>query len=269
MPGRPGRVGSPFRWSVWIDGAHEGTLNMARDHALADTLEAGHAFVRFYSWRRPTVSLGRNEPGRGLWDLDRIAGEGMEVVRRPTGGRAVLHDRELTYSVVVPAEGPGSMRALYRSINQALVVGLVRLGVPASLAPRRGRPASPAAGPCFHEPAEGEVVVDGRKLVGSAQVRMGDTLLQHGSILVEADQDGLEVLQRVPRPPGADVRVTCLADWVEPLPDRVELAGALISAFMEVIPGDWHALEGAPNLNEALESRLEAHYRSPEWTWRR
>ena len=269
MSGRPGRVGSPLRWVVWADDAHAGALNMARDHALADSLAPGHAVLRLYAWARPTVSLGRNEPGRGLWDLDRLAEDGMDVVRRPTGGRAVLHDRELTYSVVAPAEGPGSMRALYRSVNQAIVVGLARLGVPAALAPRRGRSASPAAGPCFHEPAEGEIVVDGRKMVGSAQVRMGHTLLQHGSILVESDQERLAVLQRVPRALGADVGVTCLADWVDPLPDTAQVVDALTSAFTEMIPGDWHALEGAPNLNEALESRLEAHYRSAEWTWRR
>lgn len=269
MRGRPGGVGSPLRWVVWVDGAHEGALNMARDHALADALAPGHAVLRLYTWAHPTVSLGRNEPGRDRWDLDRLEGEGVEVVRRPTGGRAVLHHRELTYSVVAPAEGPGSMRALYRAVNEAIVVGLGRLGVPATLAPRRGRPSSPAAGPCFHEPAEGEIVVNGRKLVGSAQVRMGHTLLQHGSILVEADQERLADFQRVPRALGADVGVTCLADWVDPLPDTVQLVDALASAFSEVIPGDWHALEGAPNLNEARESQLEAHYRSAEWTWRR
>jgi lipoate-protein ligase A len=254
---------------VWIDGPQAGAVNMARDHALAESLEAGHALLRFYTWARPTVSLGRNEPGRGLWDLDRLAVEGIDLVRRPTGGRAVFHHRELTYAVVAPAEGPGSMRALYRSVNDALVVGLARFGVPAVLAPRRGRAASPGAGPCFREPAEGEIVVEGRKLVGSAQVRLGHTLLQHGSLLVEDDQDRLHLLQRGPRTPGLDVGVTCLADWVDVLPDMAQLANTLASVFSEVIPGDWHALEGGPNLNDALESRLEAHYRSPEWTWRR
>jgi lipoate-protein ligase A len=240
---------------------------MARDHAIADSLGPGSAVLRFYSWSRPTVSLGRNEPGRGLWDLHRLAVEGVDLVRRPTGGRAVLHHRELTYSVVAPAEGPGSMRALYRSVNEAILAGLTRLGVPASLAPRQGRTASPSDGPCFHEPAEGEIVVGRRKLVGSAQVRLGHALLQHGSILVEDDQDRLPLLQRVPQAPGADV--TCLADWVDTLPEMVALANTLASAFIEAIPGDWHTREGGPNLNEALESRLEAHYRSPEWTWRR
>ena len=269
MPGRPATAGSPRRWSVWIDGAHSGAVNMARDHALADSLRSGSAVLRFYSWARPTVSLGRNEPGRGLWDPQHLAVEGVELVRRPTGGRAVLHHRELTYSVVAPAEGPGSMRALYRSVNEAILVGLTRLGVPASLAPRQGRPGSPSAGPCFHEPAEGEIVVGRRKLVGSAQVRLGHALLQHGSILVEDEQDRLPLLQRVPQAPGADVAVTCLTDWVDTLPEMVSLANTLAAAFSEVIPGDWHAMEGGPNLNEALESRLEAHYRSPEWTWRR
>lgn len=269
MPGRPGGVGSPPSWTVWIDGAHEGATNMARDQALADGLDRGAAVLRLYRWARPTVSLGRNEPARGLWDLDRLEAEGLGVVRRPTGGRAVLHDRELTYAVAAPARGPGSMRALYRAVNQAIVVGLARLGVPATLASRRGRPGGPADGPCFHEPAEGEIVVEGRKLVGSAQVRLGNALLQHGSILVEDDQGKLPLFQRIAPTPGEHSGITCLAEWLDDPLDPARLVRSLVEAFSEVFPGDWHVPEGAPNLNEALESRLEAHYRSPEWTWRR
>lgn len=269
MPGRPARVGSPRRWNVWIDGAHAGPLNMARDHALAEALGEGCGLLRFYSWSRPTVSLGRNEPGRGRWDPARLEAEGVDLVRRPTGGRAVLHDRELTYAVVAPVEGAGSMRTLYRAINEAIVVGLQRLGVPAALAPRRGPTPSPAAGPCFLEPAEGEVVAGGRKLVGSAQVRLRHSLLQHGSILVEDDQDRLRTLQGISRSPQSEAGITCLAEWLDLPIDRGRLVRTLAEAFATVVPGDWHVLEGAPNLNEALESRLEAHYRSPEWTWRR
>src|SRR5690606_669373 len=101
---------------------------------------------------------------------------------RPTGGREVLHDRELTYAVVVPLRAFGGLRALHRLVNGALVEALRSLGVAADLAPPDGRALRPDAGPCFGGPAEGEVTVGGRKLIGSAQVRVGGAVLQHGSL---------------------------------------------------------------------------------------
>src|SRR5690606_17502269 len=100
-----------------------------------------------------------------------VASRAVDFVRRPTGGRAVLHDRELTYAVVVPHRALGGPRAAYRAINEALVMGLRALGVDASVS-ERGRVLPPDAGPCFQVAAPGEVVADGRKLVGSAQARL-------------------------------------------------------------------------------------------------
>ncbi|NNF39347.1 MAG: lipoate--protein ligase family protein, partial [Gemmatimonadetes bacterium] len=106
-------------WSVRVDSAAAGPLNMARDHAMALSVGPGTGCLRWYGWRSPTLSLGRNEPAVGRWSPDRLAAEGVAVVRRPTGGRAVLHNRELTYALAVPAEGPGSVRRLHALAGSA------------------------------------------------------------------------------------------------------------------------------------------------------
>lgn len=243
---------------------------MAVDHALAASVPDGRGWVRFYRWSRPTVSLGRHEPGRGRWDPGRLAEAGVDLVRRPTGGRAVLHHRELTYSVVVRGWGAGSMRALYGAVNRALVVGLRSLGVPAELAPRTGRADPPDAGPCFERPAEGEVVVGGRKLVGSAQVRLEGRLLQHGSLLVGDDQHRLPELvgDGGSATDGPTPTVTSLDEWLDPVPAVSELARVLGRAFRAELGGHWHPADTRPTLDAALLARLEDHYRSPDWTFR-
>ena len=176
-------------WRVLVDGELPGRTNMACDHALAALARPGEGTVRFYRWATATLSFGRNEPVTvGYRELLRQS-PGMEAVRRPTGGRAVIHDRELTYCVVLPVRAFGGLRAAYRKINGGLLRGLRRLGVDAGGAP--GRAAAPDSGPCFFEAAEGEVVVRGRKLVGSAQARIGGAILQHGSMLLVADQSAL------------------------------------------------------------------------------
>lgn len=176
-------------WRVLVDGTLSGAANMARDHAVAAALRPGTGTVRFYRWSPATLSLGRNEPLTvGYRNLLRRH-PWIGVVRRPTGGRAVIHDRELTYSVALPARAFGGPRRAYRKINEGMVEGLRGLGVDACLAAGTALP--PDAGPCFLEAAEGEVVVGGRKLVGSAQVRIADAVLQHGSVLLVADQGPL------------------------------------------------------------------------------
>lgn len=176
-------------WRILVDGAHSGTANMARDHALAAELRPGTATVRFYRWKPATLSLGRNEPFNTSYRGFLRARPEIGVVRRPTGGRAVLHDGELTYSVAVPVRAFGGPRRAYGRINEGLVDGLRRLGVNASAASGRALP--PGAGPCFLEPVDGEVMIDGRKIVGSAQVRIGQAVLQHGSLLLVANQSSL------------------------------------------------------------------------------
>ena len=186
-----------LRWRLLRDDPLPGARNMALDHALALTLREGAGVLRLYGWSRPTVSFGRNEPASGVYDAGSGDSRGLDFVRRPTGGRAVLHEHELTYSVVVPLRALGGPREAYRRINEALAAGLSALGVDVEVA-ERGTAHRPDAGPCFQEAAPGEVVVNGRKLVGSAQARVGPALLQHGSIVLRTDQSALERLLCAP-----------------------------------------------------------------------
>jgi lipoate-protein ligase A len=160
-----------------------GEHNMARDASLLDDVaRVGGAYLRFYRWDPPTVSVGRNQP---------ITFRGVPVVRRPTGGQAVWHDDEVTYAVVAPIETFGSLRTAYCEIHTRIARALQSLGADPILAPAAHLPIRPAARPgsCFAAPVGGEILVGGRKLVGSAQVRRGTAFLQHGSILLGGSQE--------------------------------------------------------------------------------
>ena len=277
---------------------------MALDHALAAEVEDGTAVLRLYAWSSPTVSFGRNEPARGRYVAD-ASHRGLDYVRRPTGGRAVLHDGELTYAVVAPAATLGGPRRTYRRVNEALAAALRSLGAPVTLA---GAVALPAldSGPCFQSPAEGEVVAVGRKLVGSAQARIGQALLQHGSILLEGDQSRLEALRieanarvaagrgpvaptlRPDRPTPSPDPTTASPDLAAPSPDptttssapatltellpgitRSRVADAVIASMQKTFDGTWRTDEYRQG-ELATARRLEAErYGRPDWTWRR
>src|SRR5689334_14585532 len=172
-----------------------GPFNMALDEELMSyARETGAWVLRIYGWTGPTLSLGRNQTARGGYDLGRLREHGIEIVRRPTGGRAILHHREVTYAVSGPVAGAGDLRESYSRINRLLVAALGTLGVPNAVVAgessraSRGERAHPGLIPCFDHPSIGEIILDGRKLVGSAQWRCDGALLQHGSILVEDDQ---------------------------------------------------------------------------------
>jgi lipoate-protein ligase A len=178
-----------MRWRLIGEGAQRGAWNMAVDEALVEAVDAGTSapVLRLYRWSPPCLSLGFSQPyeaaGAGF-----CAAHGVDVVRRPTGGRAVLHHLELTYAVLAPlGRGPFThdLQAAYRTICGALVAGLSSTGVAAELSgePHGGHLRPTEAIPCFIGPAAGEVVAGGRKLVGSAMRRVGDSILQHGSIL--------------------------------------------------------------------------------------
>jgi lipoyl(octanoyl) transferase len=245
-----------------------GPWNMAVDAALAESVRGGGAPVlRFYRWSPRCLSLGRNQPAAGHYRREELERRGIGVVRRPTGGRAVLHDRELTYSVVVGEAALGGPRATYAAVSRALVAGLRRLGVPAGLQPRPGRAAVPSLAPCFREPAEGEVVVAGRKLVGSAQVRERGVLLQHGSLLLADDQS--EVAALLARPSAVrDEPPAVLAEFLAEPPSWERLTAALADGWREALGGELRSGALTPaELRSA--SAYERRYADVAWTWRR
>jgi lipoate-protein ligase A len=233
---------------------------MALDSALLRCAQAGVSFLRLYRWDPPCLSFGRNEPALFRYDRDRIREMGLDTVRRPTGGRAVWHDAEVTYAVAAPIEAFGSLAASYHAIHTMIAGALRRLGVPAVLAasPKRGH-AGPAAGACFATPAGGEVIVNGRKLAGSAQVREGGAFLQHGSILLDDRQNVVSAVTRGPAPPPS---ATSLAQCLGRKPSFDEVAAVLA----EVVGELWTVREAGP---ARPDHALIARFSDPGWTWRR
>jgi lipoyl(octanoyl) transferase len=251
-------------WYLWTDDTpRPGWSNMALDFALLErSRRTGERWLRLYQWSPHCLSFGRHEPAARRYDRDRIASLGIDVVRRPTGGRAVWHGRELTYAVAMPSREMGDLRKAYLAIHLMLVSALRRLGADAALAPR-AEPAAVAAGACFARPAGGEVLIGGRKVVGSAQVRVGDALLQHGSILLEDDQSLVGEVTRGSPPPDLGAPLARLLARPIPVAEAVE---AVAGAAAECWSGNWQRAGADEVLPEAAIH--EPRFRSGEWTWR-
>lgn len=269
FPGPARGVGSHLSGAtgLLISPAADGAANMALDEALLRRAgRSGETVFRVYAWERPTVSLGRNQPARGRYDLEVAKARGIDFVRRPTGGRAILHHREITYAVVAPVAAYGPLSESYRTINRLLLEALCTLGVDAREAGSSTRAPAPSVAPCFDAPVAGELVADGRKLVGSAQVREGEAFLQHGSILLEDDQHLLTelLLNQEPSPTPA----TLLA-----------LTGRLVTAqdFADALAGAVARYTGQPPrmvepdepMLEDVRSLVRSRYALADWTWRR
>ncbi len=175
-----------------IDGPGHPAFNLAVDEVLfRGCLAGGKPFLRFYRWTPPGLSLGRFQRDLGGIDLDFCRREGIPVVRRPTGGRAVLHQHEITYSIGArhgSSFGDGGIMGTYHRIAEGLAVGLSLLGLEVAMA-GRGRGIHPRSPNCFAASSGFELTWGGRKLVGSAQVREREGFLQHGSILLEVENN--------------------------------------------------------------------------------
>jgi lipoate-protein ligase A len=228
-------------WDLILDDDLDGTSNMAIDSALLEEVEASsdpRTIVRFYRWRRPTVSLGRNQRVETAVDEAFCAEQGMDIVHRPTGGRAVLHDDELTYAVASndSVYFGDTIYANYKSVSEALCEAFNRVGVPATLAPETRRLAPHPSGndlPCFMSPSRYELTVEGRKIVGSAQRRLRRSFLQHGSMPISCDR---EKLARVTKMADSGPLYEEMAGLVEFLPSRPSLevlTSALVASFQD------------------------------------
>lgn len=228
-------------WELIIDGAMDGARNMAIDAAMLDEVEHSpgqKTVVRFYRWLRPTISLGRNQKVDRAVDVDYCRSRGIDIVHRPTGGRAVLHDDELTYAVASNDSScfGDTIYGNYKRVSEALCLGYTRLGVPAVLAPETRKAIDlPGDGdtPCFLSPSRYELVVAGRKIVGSAQRRIRRSFLQHGSMPITVDTD---VLARATGIPDKSVLEQEMAGFAEFLPARPavsELTDAFVRAFRD------------------------------------
>ena len=277
-------------WRFIQSGPTDPALNMAVDEAIMAGQATGDSppTLRFYGWAPPTLSIGYFQKAEEEVDFEALSRFGLGFVRRPTGGRAVLHDRELTYSMIMPEDYPGMPRTVneaYRVLSEGLVLGFRRLGLQAemvSLASDEDKQKYAAAGSaaCFDSPSWYELVVEGRKAAGSAQVRQKGALLQHGSILLDLD---IEQLFAVLRFPSERVRTRLKASFadkavaINDIRRDLELAPVTLAeaelAFAEgIAEGLGVRLEPGgltPNEAETAERLAASKYGSREWSMRR
>lgn len=242
---------------------------MAIDQGLLDLSEkTGRSFLRLYRWDPPCLSFGRNEAALRRYDRARIDALGIAAVRRPSGGRAVWHAEELTYAVAAPIERFGSLPAAYLGIHRMLAAALRLLGAAPVLAPPpSSRTPSLDAGACFARPVGGEVLVQGHKVVGSAQLRQGAAFLQHGSLLLEGDQELITALSIGEAQAGSAGG----APLSRLLGRRLGFGAAADAVSRTATAHGWldGADSSAPPMVEAAARPHEERFRSPEWTWRR
>ena len=183
---------SRTQWRLLISPPAHGAWNMAVDEAILEAVGKNHVppTLRLYAWEPPCISLGYAQVSVDI-DLRRLKGLDWEWVRRPTGGRAILHTDELTYSVIGPSDEPrlsGSVLESYRCLSTALLAALHLLGVPAESQSIIGVGSGASKGPvCFEVPSNYEIIFQGKKLIGSAQARRKTGVLQHGTLPLWGD----------------------------------------------------------------------------------
>ncbi|MFQ5657203.1 MAG: biotin/lipoate A/B protein ligase family protein [Candidatus Methylomirabilales bacterium] len=256
------------RWRIFPDEPRDGPTNMAIDEMLVLGCAQGFSppTLRIYGWSVPTVSLGYNQPLHEV-DLTACRQRGIPVVRRPTGGRALLHHQELTYSLVLPISS-GSRGVLhdYQWIAHCLLLGLRKLGVAATLS-RGDHSKADAGGLCFLSPSRYELTVDGRKLIGSAQRRFSQALLQQGSLLIQIEYSSWIAL--FPHGKELDARATALQPLLGRSPSWEEMVNAMRAGFEECT-GVQLELGGLTAREWAMAQGLVTQrYGSHEWTSRR
>lgn len=277
-------------WRLIRSGHVSAARNMAIDEAMMHYVAAGGTpTLRLYGWEPAAVSVGYFQDFDKEVDEAACKSLGIDIVRRLTGGRAILHDVEVTYSLVVPEDHPlipVGVTESYRAISEGLVRGLESLGLDARMTvpPRRTRSstrrspnrrtiASPA---CFDAPSWYEVTVDGRKIVGSAQVRKYGALLQHGSIPLELNAEKLFTVLRF-RDQSVRERARELftanstsirAALQQPI-TFMDLSDALLKGVQEVLPITFAEAELTEEEARASEDLIQDRYATPEWNEKR
>jgi lipoate-protein ligase A len=277
MPDRDRAAYPRAEWRLLLDGKRDGASNMAIDEAILEAVIQGHSppTLRFYGWSPPCLSLGRNQ-SLAEANLTACRAAGVDLVRRPSGGQAVLHAGELTYSLALLQSDPrsaGGLLEAYRRLSEGLLAGLRRLGIEAVQALGARQTDGPPSPICFDRPSDYEITFGGRKLIGSAQWRRRGGVLQHGSLplagdltrivdLVElGDRDREEERRRL----AARVISLCEAGGQE-IPFSAAAHGLArgLAATLNLVltPGDLSPEE------QARAAMLRAQYTSDEWTAR-
>jgi lipoate-protein ligase A len=255
-------------WWLIDDPPAAASRNMAvDDYLFHQAARRGRPVLRLYEWSAPTLSLGRNQRVPDRIDPAACRREGVTLVRRMTGGWAVLHGADLTYSVTAPVSDGGggpfgsSILSTYRAIAEVFLLLFRGLGLSPEMQPYSARERLGRASPiCFQTPSACELLIDGRKLVGSAQRRRPDAFLQHGSIPAAPQPEHLARLFRGADPAAVEAGMTDLATlglWRRLAPE--EFRGRLVAAFAQVFGSAWAPLPWGPADEDAVSSR-ESRY---------
>jgi lipoate-protein ligase A len=268
------------QWRLIYDIPANGVWNMAVDESLMESVGAGQSppTLRFYSWNPPCLSLGYGQRYTDV-DFTRVDQLGWDVVRRPTGGRAILHTDELTYSLSLPVDDDlagGTIVESYQRISLAFLEGLNRLGA----TPRADQRAEhiEVGAVCFETPSHYEITVDGRKLVGSSQTRRKNAILQHGSLPLWGDIaricNGLafpDDAARLAAEAHVRQRALTLADTLGHEVTWLEAVNAITQGFANTFDVDFQNHEPTiTDLEYDRAQRLTSDvYATPEWTRRR
>lgn len=254
-------------------------MNMALDEVLLQKVQAGLSppVVRLYRWQNPTLSLGFSQRKAQQYNLQACHQQGVEVVRRLTGGRAVLHDAELTYAVIASHQGPfnGTISGSYQYIAQVLLDALNSIGLHAKIAARHGGGGTTSQveqSACFTAPAQFEILCEGKKICGSSQKRTRQGFLQHGSLPLDMNLFQLFSLLNTDLGLNSAAGVQRLAKkigWInrfcQPPCTSEQLEEALINAFLRKWPVDF--VEQALTLDELqlAADLVESRYRCLDW----
>lgn len=263
------------RWRLIISGLADGATNMAIDEAILQAVSEGFAppTLRFYGWEPPCISVGLNQAVREEIDLEECRKAGVEVVRRPTGGKAILHSNELTYSVVIPASHPLAGTGVldsFRRISYGLLRGLEILGLRPyqAIPPRQEGLLSPV---CFEAPSDYEIECEGKKVIGSAQLRRKYAILQHGSIPLKGDIAAIARFLRLRAEEKERLigkirqRATVLSELLGRELTFDEAAATFIRGFQEAF--NLFLVPSSLSLFEEEQARiLREKYISEEWT---
>lgn len=273
-----GYVQASNTWRIITDTEADGATNMAIDEAIvASVLEgASPPSLRFYGWSPPCLSLGRSQAFADA-DLAACRAAGVDVVRRPSGGRAILHTDELTYSVALLQTDPlaaGGILESYRRLSAGLLAGLRLLGVEAVQAASARKPTGDPSAVCFDTPSDYEITVQGLKLVGSAQWRARGGVLQHGTLPLHGDITrilnylALPGMEREAQRQILRTRATTLETSLGRRVSLAQAATALANGFSQA--HDLKLVTGDLSMRErdlAAELR-RSRYAAPDWTQR-
>ncbi|MDG4655577.1 biotin/lipoate A/B protein ligase family protein [Ectobacillus antri] len=274
------------KWYYIDSGARSAAYNMALDECLLNWQSERKMppIVRFYQWATPTLSIGYFQRVEKEINMDEVEKRGFEFVRRPTGGRSVLHDKELTYSVIVSEDHPDMPKTVteaYRVISQGILEGFQSLGLDAYFAvpktqQERDDLKNPRSSVCFDAPSWYEIVVEGRKIAGSAQTRQKGVILQHGSIPLEIDLDTLYDLFLFPNERIKERMKSMFSSKavaVNALTDKTFTIKQLKEAFRDGFEKGLHVeLQTYELTNEQkaeVEQLMKEKYETKEWNYKK